>query len=247
MITLKTEKEIEVMAAGGRILAKIIRQLRDSVGPGITTETLDKLARELIFSSGAKPAFLNYGGFPAALCVSVNEQIVHGVPSARILLEGDVVGLDLGILYQGFYSDMAVTVPVGSVDPEANRLIRATKKALARAIARVKPGKTLGDVSQAIQKHIEDQRFSIIKELCGHGVGRKLHEDPEVLNFGQRHKGAEIKVGMVLAIEPMACLGKPGIQKGADKFSYQTIDGSVAAHFEHTIAVTKKRTRVLTE
>ncbi len=244
---LKNQSEIEIMAQGGKILSKIMRELKNRIEPGIATKQLDKFAQELIFSFGVKPAFKNYRGFPASLCTSINEEIVHAIPSERVLKEGDVLSLDLGIVYKKFNLDMAFTAPVGSIGPENNRLIRATKKALRRAVTRCKPGKTLGDVSHAIQKHIEDQGFSVIRDLCGHGVGRNLHEEPEIPNFGQRHKGLELKPGMVLAIEPMACLGNPGIKKSRDGFGYQTADNSISAHFEHTVAVTPKGPRVLTE
>ncbi|MFH1461242.1 MAG: type I methionyl aminopeptidase [Patescibacteria group bacterium] len=247
MIPIKTPEQIEIMAQGGRILAGITRELKTKVEPDITTQELDRLATELIFNSGAQPSFKGYQGFPSALCVAINEQIVHGVPSERKIRKGDIVSLDLGILYQGFHTDMAVTLAVGSIEPEINRLIRATKKALRRGIARCKPGKTLGDIGQAIQKHIQDQDFQVVRDLCGHGIGQEIHEEPEVLNFGQRHKGPELKPGMVLAIEPMAVIGRPGIKKGPDGFVYQTIDNSWAAHFEHTVAITEKGPRVLTE
>ena len=254
MIYIKTPEEIEIMAQGGRILGQIMRELKDRVRMDMTTQELDKLAQELIFSYGVKPAFKGYlprgkagRGFPAVLCPSINEQIVHAIPSNRRLLNGDILNLDLGVIYKEFYLDMAFTIPIGSVDPEVNRLIRVTKKALKRAIARVKPGKTIGDIGQAIQKHIEDQDFQVVKGLCGHGIGRKLHEKPDVLNFGQRHKGEILKPGIVLAIEPMAVMGQPGIKKGPDGFCYQTIDNSWSAQFEHTVAVTEKGPRVLTE
>jgi len=247
MIPIRTPQEIEIMSQAGKILAEVIREIKTMIAPGIVTNELDKAAEGLILKSGAQPAFKGYQGFPKTLCVSINEQIVHGVPSERIIKEGDVVGLDLGIVYRGYYADMAITLPVGSVEPETMRLIKATKKALKRAIARAKPGKTLGDISHAIQGHIEDQGFSVIRDLCGHGIGRKLHEEPEILNYGQRHKGPELKPGMILAIEPMAAIGKPGIKKGPDGHSYQTIDNSISAHFEHTVAITAQGPRVLTE
>ncbi len=247
MIPIKKPEEIEIMAQGGRILAKVIRELKSKVEPGIATKKLDKLAQELIFNFGAKPAFKGYRGFPANLCVAINEQIVHGAPSGRELKQGDILGLDLGIIYKDYYADMAVTVPIGSIEPEANRLIRVTKKALKRAIARCKPGKTIGDIGQAVQGYVEGQDFQVVRELCGHGIGKHLHEEPEIPNFGQRHKGPELKLGMVLAIEPMVVMGKPGIKKGPDGFVYQTIDNSLSAHFEHTVAVTEKGPRVLTD
>ncbi len=247
MIPIKTPQEIALMAQGGRILVKIIKELKAEVKPGLTTKELDKLAQELIFDYGVKSAFKNYQGFPANLCTSINEQIVHGVPSTRKLAEGDILSLDLGIIYQGLYVDTAVTLPVGSVSPEVSRLIRITKKALKRAVARAKPGKTIGDISSAIQKHVEAADFQVVRELCGHGIGRQLHQEPEVPNFGQRHKGPELKSGMVLALEPMVVMGKPSIKKAPDGFSYQTADNSLSAHFEHTVAVTKKGPRVLTK
>jgi len=235
------------MREGGIILAGVMRELRKIIQPGITTQELDKVALDLILKSGSKPAFKGYGGFPNALCTSINDQIVHGVPSQRILKDGDVLSLDLGIVYREFNTDMAFTVAIGSIDPEINRLIKVTKKSLKRAIVRCKPGKTIGDIGHAIEKHVRDQGFAIVRDLCGHGIGRKLHEDPEITNFGQRHKGAELKPGMVLAIEPMAVIKGGGIKKGSDGFSYQTLDGSISAHFEHTIAITERGPKVLTE
>jgi len=247
MIFIKTPEEIEIMAQAGQILAKIMRELKDKVEPGITTKELDKLASELILNYGAQSAFKGYNGFPATLCVSVNEQIVHGVPSSRILKEGDILSLDLGIIYKNFNSDIAITVPIGTVNPEIGRLIRVTKKSLKRAIARTKPGKTIGDIGHAIQSYVEDQDFNVVRDLCGHGIGKQLHEKPDIPNFGQRHKGDELKPGMVLAIEPMVVLGQPKIKKGPDGFCFQTADNSISAHFEHTVAVTEKGPRVLTE
>lgn len=246
-VILKTKKEIELMSQSGQILSKVIKELKNQVRPGLATQELDKLAEKLIFNYGAKPAFKGYQGFPKSLCVSINEQIVHGLPLERKLQEGDIVSLDLGVIYQEYYSDMAVTLPVGSISPEVNRLIRVTKKSLKRAINRCKPGKTLGDLGQAIQHYVQSQGFDVVKELCGHGIGRNLHEDPEVLNFGQRHKGLKLEPGIVLAIEPMAVMGQPGIKKAADRYAYQTADNSLSAHFEHTIAITEKGPWVLTE
>ncbi len=247
MISIKTPQEIEIMAQAGKILAEIIRELKSKVEPGITTKELDDLAEKLILNSGAKPAFKGYQGFPAALCTSINEQIVHGVPSERKLVEGDILSLDLGLIYNDFCSDMAVTVPIGAIDPEIGRLVRVAKKSLKRAIGRVKPGKTIGDIAQAIQSYAEGQGFQVVRDLCGHGIGRRVHEEPEIPNFGQRHKGPILKVGMVLAIEPMVVIGKPKIKKAPDNFAYQTADNSVSAHFEHTVAVTEKGPRILTE
>lgn len=244
---IKTPEEIELMAKSGEILSKIMKELRIKVEPGVTTNELNKLAEELIFSYNVKPAFKGYNRFPAALCVSINEQIVHGVPSDRELKEGDILSLDFGVIYQGFCSDMAATLAVGSIKPEVNRLIKVTKKALKRAIARMKPNKTLGDIGHAIESYIESQGFKTIKELCGHGIGKNLHEKPDILNFGKRHKGLKLESGMVFALEPMAVMGNSKIKKGPDGFCYQTADNSLSAHFEHTVAVTEKEPRILTK
>ena len=247
VIPIKTPEEIAIMAQAGQLLAKIIRELKAKIEPGLTTQELDKLAEELILKSGAKPAFKGYRGFPASLCTSVNEQVVHAVPSKRELKEGDILSLDLGIVYQGFYSDMAVTLPIGSVSPEARQLIQVTKKALRKAMARVKPGKTIGDISFAIQKHVEADGFQVVRQLCGHGIGRQLHEKPDIPNFGQLHKGPELKTGMVLALEPMVVIGQPGIKKAQDGFGYQTADNSLSAHFEHTAAIISQGAQILTK
>jgi len=241
------EEEIKIIAEGGKILARIMRELKNRIEPGLSTKELDKLADELILKSDARPAFKGYHGFPNSLCVSLNEEVVHGVPSERRIEQGDIISLDLGIFYKGFCTDMAFTVPVGEVEPEALRLIRITKKALKRAITRCKPGKTLGDVGQAIQTYIENQDFQVIRELCGHGVGKQIQESPEVLNFGQRHKGVILEQGMVLALEPTAAMGQPGIKRSNNGQTYLTVDKSLSAHFEHTVAVTDKGPRVLTE
>lgn len=253
MISIKTQKEIQIMHRVGQKLAVIMQQIKSEVSPGLTTKDLDKLAQELIFKSGLKPAFKGYQGYPATLCTSINDEVVHAVPSLRKLEQGDIIGLDLGVFYpidqygQGFYSDMAVTVAVGNIDSEAGRLMRVAKKALKRAIGRVKPGKTIGDIGQAVQSYVESQDFSVVKELCGHGIGKQLHEEPEIPNFGQRHKGVELKPGMVLALEPMINAGDWKIKKSADGHGFQTADGSLSAHFEHTVVVTERGCQVLTE
>jgi len=247
MITIKTKEEIEIMRKGGSILAKITQDLEKMVRPGITTGELNKAAEALILKSGGTCSFLGYQGYPACLCTSINEEIVHAIPSGRILKEGDIIKLDLGMIYQGFHTDMAVTVPVGKVSPEINRLIRVTKKALKRGIRKVRPGNTFGDLSNTIQRYIEDQGFSVVKDLCGHGIGKNLHEDPEILNYGSRHSGPEIKPGMVFCLEPMVAAGSSGeIKKARDGFGYETRDGSWAGHFEHTVAATKNGVKVLT-
>ena len=246
MITIKTKEEIAIMREGGRILAKITKDLEKMVKPGISTQELNRAAQALVLKSGGKCSFLGFNGYPACLCTSVNEEIVHAIPSGRILKEGDIVSLDLGMLYKGFHTDIAVTVPCGKVSPEINRLIRVTKKALKRGIKKVGPYNTFGDISNTIQRYIEDQGFSVVKDLCGHGIGRNLHEDPEILNYGTRHSGPEIKPGMVFCLEPMVAAGKGEIKKSKDGSAYETADGSLSAHFEHTMVATKNGAKVLT-
>ena len=247
MTQIKSEEEIKIIAAGGRILANVLSQIEKMVKPGITTIELDRAAEALILKHGAKPAFKGYDGFPYSLCASVNEEIVHGFPSERILKEGDIIGLDLGVFYKGYNSDMAVTVAVGEVSFEAKRLIIVTKKALKRGIKKVRPGNTIGDIGNTIQRYVEDQGLSVVRDLCGHGIGKDVHEDPKIPNFGVRHKGEILKEGMVICLEPMVTMGDWRLKKAKDGYGYATKDGSLAAHFEHTIAVTKKGARVLTE
>ncbi len=246
MIPIKTKKEIEIMIEGGRIIAKIIKELEKQVRPGITTKELDRLAESLIFKYGGKCSFKGYQGFPACLCTSINEEIVHVAPSARQLKEGDIISLDLGIFYKGFHTDMAVTVPVGKVVPEVQRFIRVTKKALKRGIKKIRPGNTLGDIGNTIQRYVENQGFNIVRDLCGHGIGRELHEEPKILNYGKRRTGPEIKEGMVFCLEPMITTGDWRIKKTKDGFGFQTQDGSLSAHFEHTIVVVKGGVKILT-
>jgi len=247
MIKIKTPEEIKIMAEGGKILAQIMKEVEKNVRPGITTKNLDRLAESLIFKSGGKCSFKGYDNFPACLCTSINEQIVHGLPSNRILKEGDIIGLDLGIFFKGFHNDMAITVPVGKISLETQKLIKVTKKSLEIGIEKVKPGNKIGDISQAIQDYVESQGFNVVRELCGHGIGRQVHEDPKILDYGQAGTGPEIKEGMVLCIEPMVTVGHWKLKKSADGFSYETLDGSLTCHFENTVAVTKNDCQVLTQ
>ena len=247
MITIKTPEEIKIMAEGAKILAKIMKELERKVQPGITTKELDRLAEELVLGYGGKCSFKGYENFPTCLCASINNEVVHAVPAGRILKEGDIISLDLGIQVKGFHSDMAITLPVGKIDLETQRLIRVTKKALKRGIKKVRPGNTMGDIGNTTQRYVEDQGFNVVRELCGHGIGRELHEDPQILNYGKRHKGEELKEGMVICLEPMVTVGDCQLKKSKDGFGYETRDGSLSAHFEHTIAVTKDGFRVLTE
>jgi methionyl aminopeptidase len=251
MVKIKTPQEIRIMAEGGRILAQVVKELSNQVKPGITTKELDELAEELILKSGAKCSFKGYEGFPACLCSSVNEEIVHAIPSQRVLLAGDIISLDLGLCYQGFHSDMAITVPVGKVKPEVEKLIEATRGALLAGIEKVKPGNHISDISLAIQNYAEGRGFNIIHELCGHGIGRELHEPPQILNsifFDEPLEDGEIEIkpGMVLCLEPMLTPGDWRIKQGKDGSVYETRDGSLSCHFEHTVAVLESGAKVLT-
>jgi methionyl aminopeptidase len=247
MITIKTPEEIEIMAEGGKILATVLKELEKMAKPGITTLELDRAAEALILSHGAKPAFKGYDGFNYSLCASVNENTVHGLPSGYTLKEGDIVGLDLGVAYKGFNTDMAITVPVGNVSFEAKRLINVAKKSLRLGIKKAKPGNTIGDIGNTVQRFVEGQGFGVVKDLCGHGIGKNLHEDPKIPNFGKRGTGEGIVEGMVICIEPMVTAGDWHLTKSEDGYGYATKDGSLAAHFEHTIAITKNGAIVLTE
>ena len=259
MIHVKTEQEIEIMKEGGKILADIFKKLSDAARPGITTNELDKLARELISFHGVKPSCLGYNGYPAALCTSVNDEIVHAIPSDRVLKEGDLIKLDMGILYKGFHTDSATTVLVSESDevihlptsqvgyPQLRKLINVTKEALNIGISKAKAGNTLGDIGSAIQKYVEDNGFNVVRNLVGHGIGRKLHEPPQVPNYGKAGEGEELKAGWVIAIEPMVVTGDWRIKDGKDGFGFLTKDGGLSAHFEHTIAVMNNGPIVLTK
>lgn len=258
MILIKTPEEIEIMAEGGKVLAKIMGELKKKIKPGITTNELDRLAESLIFKSGEKCSFKGYQNFPACLCTSINEEIVHGLPSQRVLKEGDIISLDLGLFHNGFHSDMAITVPVGKISSEVQRLIQVTKKALEIGIEKVKTGNRIGDIGRAIQKYVESQGFNVVRELCGHGIGRKIHEDPQILNSVSFEKeivdkvpyqdDAKIKIkeGMVLCLEPMVTAGDWRLKKAKDGYGYETKDGLLSCHFEHTVALTKDGIKILT-
>lgn len=248
MVPIKTEKEIKILRENGKTLAKIMEALKAEVKPGITTNELNKLAESFVFKYKGKPSFKGHEGFPAALCASVNEEIVHGVPSEKVLKGGDILSLDLGFFKNGFHSDMAITIAVGEIDAEANRLIKAAKKALKRGIKKARVGNSFGDVSNTIGRFIEDAGFVVVKDLCGHGIGKELHQDPQILNYGKRHKGEKIKDGMVFCLEPMLAMsGDGGIKQSKDGFGYITDNNSLSAHFEHTIAIVNGMAEVLTE
>lgn len=263
MITIKTKEEIEVMAKGGKILKSIIDELGAHVMIGVSGKDLEKMAESMIKENGGEFSFKGQDGFPSCLCFSINEEIVHGIPDKRILKDGDIITLDLGIFFplnkfvpeidedkypnlkKGFHTDMARTYLVGDVDPEIQRLVKATKKALKRGISKVRPGNTFGELGEAICKFSEQQGFGAIRNLCGHGIGAELHEDPDVLNYGKKSWGEIMKEGMVFCIEPMLSMGDYDIKKRG--MAYITEDNSLSAHFEDMVAITKDGVRILTE
>jgi len=236
------------MRGASRIVAEILLELRELVRDGVTTADVDKIAEELTLKKKAKPAFKGYRGFPASLCISVNEQVVHGIPSSkRVLKNGDVVGLDFGVIYDGYYGDSAVTVPIGEIPQEVDHLLRVTEQSLYRAIEQAVPGNFISDISAAVQKLADANNYGIVREFCGHGIGRSLHEDPPVLNYVSNGKGPKIKPGLVIAIEPMINLGTDKVRVLEDGWTVITADGRPSAHFEHTIAVTPNGPEILTK
>ncbi len=247
MITLKSPREIEIMRESNRIVAQILTSLKDAIRPGITTKELDRMAEELTKEKGAVPAFKGYSGYPATLCVSVNEEIVHGIPGPRRLREGDLASLDMGVKYRGYYGDAAITVPVGRVNQKAKRLLEVTKEALDRAIAVATPGNRLSDISSAIQSYAEGEGFSVVREFVGHGIGKRLHEGPQIPNYGPPHRGPFLKVGMVLALEPMVNMGTWKAELLPDGWTAVTADSSLSAHFENTIAITTNGPLILSQ
>lgn len=238
MIILKTPDEIEIMARASKVVAETIQALKREVRPGITTEDLDRMAEDFIRSQGGIPAFKGYRSYPKTLCASVNEQVVHGIPSKqRVLKDGDIIGLDLGAIVDGFYGDSAVTVPVGKVPPKVAELLRVTEEALYKGIEQAVVGNRLSDISHAVQRHAEAAGFSVVTDFVGHGIGRQLHEEPQVPNYGRPGQGPRLQVGMVLAIEPMVNMGHSAVRILDDQWTAVTKDGSLSAHFEHTIAI----------
>lgn len=247
MIPLKSEKDLEMIRASGKILAWVMRELEKNVKAGVSTGELDRLAGELIERQGAAPAFKNYKGFPANICVSINEEVVHGIPGERSIKEGDIVSIDLGVNYKNYFSDAAVTVAVGKIDSKKKKLIEVTRKALSIGISRAKEDNSISDISYAIQNYVEGKGFSVVRQFVGHGIGFRLHEEPEIPNFGQPHKGDLIKKGMVLAIEPMVNAGAWECEILDNNWTAVTKDRLPSAHFEDTIAVTEKGTEILTK
>ncbi|HEK86463.1 MAG: type I methionyl aminopeptidase [Candidatus Saccharicenans sp.] len=238
MIIYKSEKEIELMKKSSQIVARILSELRELVKPGIETRELDFYAEKRTIELGARPAFKGYNGYPASLCVSVNEEIVHGIPSDRKLKEGDIVSLDFGVIYDGYYGDAAITVPVGQVSDLARKLIAVAESSFYRGMEQMKEGNRLSDISAAVQAEVERAGFSVIRAFVGHGIGQKLHEEPQVPNFGLPGHGPKLRRGLVLAIEPMIAAGKWEVEILDDGWTAVTKDRSLAAHFEHTVALT---------
>jgi methionyl aminopeptidase len=249
MVVIKSSQEIEKMRRAGQVVREVLELVRGMVKPGVTTLELEKAAEARLNERGAKPAFKGYHGFPCVLCTSVNQEVVHGIPSPkRILVEGDIVSVDCGAIVDGYYGDAAITVPVGEkIDPRTARLLKVTELSLNTAIAAVRPGATLGDIGAAVQDVVEAEGFSIVRDFVGHGIGVHMHEDPQVPNFGQKGRGMKLRAGMVIAIEPMVNAGKADVQVLGDGWTAVTFDGSMSAHFEHTVAVTATGARVLTE
>ena len=246
MIVLKSRREIEIMRRAGRIVAEILDRLRDETKPGVTTLNLDGLAERLTRKAGALPAFQGYRGYRHTLCTSVNEQVVHGIPGRRHLKEGDILGIDFGVIIEGFCGDAAVTVPVGRVSEEARRLLETTEEALRLGIAIATTEHRLHDIGAAVQAHAEARGYSVVREYVGHGIGRELHEAPQVPNFGEPGTGIRLRPGMTLAIEPMINAGGKDVETLEDGWTVVTRDRSLSAHFEHTIAVTESGTEILT-
>lgn len=245
MIIYKSEAELEAMRQSSRIVGLVLSEIERLIRPGLRTRDLDIYAEKRTRELGAVPAFKGYRGFPASICVSVNEEIIHGIPSGRILTEGDIVSLDFGILYEGFYSDSALTVPVGRTSPEAERLVAAAERAFFKGLEAMRPGRHLSDVSAAIQASVESEGFSVIRQFVGHGIGRALHEEPQVPNFGSPGRGPKIRPGLTLAIEPMIAVGSPDVEILEDGWTAVTRDRSLAAHFEHTVAMTADGPEIL--
>jgi len=244
-VVLKTPGELELMDEANRIVHHVLDGLGALIAPGVTTRELDRFAEREIRARGGVPAFLHYKGYPATLCTSINDVIVHGIPNERTLLEGDIVGIDCGVLYKGYYGDAARTFACGKVSEQAAKLLRVTQEALDLAVQQVRPKNRLQDIGSAVQRHVEANGFSVVREFVGHGVGTSLHEEPQVPNFGDPGKGMKLRPGMVLAIEPMVNAGGHDVRMDADGWTARTADGSLSAHFEYSVAVTDRGPRVL--
>ena len=245
MVILKLPDEIEKLRTGNAIVAEILAELREKVKPGVTTRELDRFSEALSRKSQVRPAFKGYRGYPYALCTSVNGEVVHGMPSDRPLLSGDILSLDFGVVYKGYYGDAAITVPVGTVSAEAQRLMKVTEEGLYDAIEQAREGNRLGDLSAAVQERVEDAGFSVVRDFVGHGIGRNMHEDPQIPNYGVRGKGIQLRQGMVLAIEPMVNEGDYRVKILPDGWTVVTEDGKLSAHFEHSVVITENGPEIL--
>jgi methionyl aminopeptidase len=247
MVICKSPAELEKMYRAGQVVYGALAEMRKMVKPGISTKDLDQFAEAYTIEHKAKPAFKGYRGYPGSVCTSINQEVVHGIPSAaRKLKEGDILSMDFGVELDGYFGDAALTVPVGKVSPAREKLLRVTRESLEQAIEKVRPGNRLGDVSAAVQQWVEKSGFSVVREFVGHGIGTKMHEDPQLPNYGSAGHGAKLQEGMVLAIEPMVNTGGPGVRVLADDWTAVTTDGSDSAHFEHTVAVTRNGPWILT-
>ena len=246
MIVCRSQAEIGKLREVNQLVGRILAELRQMVAPGVTTAQIDAVAEQRVREAGAEPAFKGYHGYPATVCASVNEQVVHGIPSARTLVEGDILSIDMGARMGGFFGDCAVTVPVATVDAASAELLRVTEESLFRGIDAVKPGARVSDIGAAVQQHVEAHGFSVVREFVGHGIGTALHEEPQIANYGPAGHGPRLAEGMVLAIEPMVNIGKPVVRVLADGWTAVTRDGSLSAHFEHTVAVTRDGREILT-
>jgi methionyl aminopeptidase len=246
VIVRKTPEEIDRMAAAGRVLARCLTLLRGKARAGVTTGELDKAAEKFIRSQGGEPAFKGYRGFPGSICASPNSMVVHGIPGSYKLGRGDILSIDVGVILDGWVADAAITVPIGNVTPVARRLLTTTRAALFDAVEQCRPGNRLGDIGHAVQKRVESDDFSVVRSLVGHGIGRDMHEDPQIPNYGEPGTGEKLEEGMVLAVEPMVNVGNHPIRVAADNWSVYSQDGSLAAHFEHTVAITAEGPRILT-
>lgn len=246
-IILKSQRELAIMRTAGKIVAATLARLAAHVRPGVSTAELDEIAHAEVTARGAYPAFKGYRGFPASICASINEEVVHGIPSPkRVLREGDIISLDFGAVYEGFYGDAAITLPVGEVSPEARRLLAVTERALYEGIAMARPGAFLSDISHAVQRCAEGAGFSVVRQYVGHGIGRAMHEEPQIPNFGPPGRGPRLRPGMTLAIEPMVNMGGSETVVRPDQWTVVTADGSLSAHFEHTVAITPEGHEILT-
>ncbi len=247
MIVLKSQDEIKKMEGACRIVAEVLQKLKDALVAGMTTKELDRIAESIIVSKKATPAFKGYKGYPATLCTSLNNQVVHGIPGDAVLNDGDIVSIDVGVLHEGFFGDAAITLPVGKVSDEADKLLKSTNESLYRGIEKAAAGNRLSDISSAVQKHVEQDGFSVVRNFVGHGIGRSLHEDPQIPNFGRPGEGPLLREGMTLAIEPMVNAGTWKVDVLDDGWTAVTNDGNISAHFEHTVVITENGPKILTK